>query len=188
MKIYLIPRYGGNATSDWYNWIDNRLHQQLGITLTRLNMPNWQAPDKEEALAHLEANIQQLDEETYFIAHSIGCLAVLNLINKKLEQGEPLKLGGFLFVAAWFKVDKIWDTLLPWLDNDDLNYPALQQAFARRKVVISDNDQFHNDYRNNEALWQSRMAADVQVIPDRAHFNYPEQPGLETALFELLES
>lgn len=187
MKIYLIPRYGGNSGSDWYNWIDKELHQKLGISLTRLDMPHWNAPVLEEAVAHLEANIRHLDEDTYFISHSVGCLAVLNFLNKKLEKGEKIKLGGFLFVAAWFKVDKVWDTLLPWLDNDHLNYPALQQAFARRKVITSDNDPFHIDNRKNEDMWKKRLAADVRVIPGRAHFNYPEQPGLEEELFALLK-
>lgn len=169
--IYLVPRWAGNAHSDWYDWLALELNNRYQIEISILDMPDWKEPDIEKSQKFLVENITNLDENTYFIGHSVGCQAILRFIDSKLSDNPTLRIGGFLFVAAWLKVDKPWISLKPWLNHQQLNFELISKQVISRKVILSDNDPFTSDFAENKRDWETLLDSNVTVYPNRQHFN-----------------
>ena len=61
-------------------------------------MPNSENPKIEKWVKYLEENIKSVDEQTYFIGHSIGCQTIMRFLeklhkHKKLQDAFLLRLG-----------------------------------------------------------------------------------------------
>jgi predicted alpha/beta hydrolase family esterase len=184
--IYLIPRWGGKIHSDWYDWFGAEIMERYGLSVIVLDMPNWNQPDVEESVNYLLSQISHIDKLTYFIGHSVGCQVVIRYLIARLGQDRTLEIGGILLVAAWFMVDRPWDTINPWIANKGLDYRSLAERVRSRKVVLSDNDPFTPNYAENKKLWVDRINASVTVYPQRAHFNSKAEPGVIEGFSEMI--
>lgn len=60
-------------------------------------MPDTANPKIKKWVSELEKQVSELDENTYFVGHSIGCQTIM----RYLENKETRKIGGILFVAPW---------------------------------------------------------------------------------------
>jgi len=169
--IYLVPRWAGNIHSDWYDWLTLEIKNNFQIEICRLEMPDWNEPNIEKSLEYLKSNIQELNENTFFIGHSVGCQAILRFLNLKLNDNPDLKIAGVLFVAAWFKVDKPWISLKPWQNNQIIDFERIAKQVLYRKVILSNNDPFTSNFNENKKFWESKLNADVEILPNHLHFN-----------------
>lgn len=185
-NIYLIPRWAGTIHSDWYDWMVLEIKQKFQIKIHRLEMQDWDQPDISKSIHFLESEIPELNENTYFIGHSVGCLAVLHFLNKQLKSDKDLKTGGFLFVAGWFEVDKPWISLKPWFKTESLDFPLLSKQIDFKKVVLSDNDPFTTNYNKNKSLWQKHLNADIRLYHDKLHFNQPKEIDVLKEIEEMI--
>lgn len=176
--IYLIPRWAGTIHSDWYDWLVLEIKNKYKIEIQRLEVPDWNKTSIEESVQFLNENIKELNENTYFIGHSVGCQAILRFLDKKLETSRELKVGGFLFIAAWFEVDIPWVSLKPWLKTENLNFSFIAQAAQYKKIIISDNDPFTSDFKQNKERWKTKLSADVVIYSNQLHFNKFIEPNV----------
>lgn len=174
-KIVLVPRWAGNIHSDWYDNIFELIKNKYNITIERLEMPDWNEPDIEKSIEYLSNQVKQLNKQTYFIGHSVGCQAIIRFLIKKSEQNYDLQIGGCLFVAGWFEVDNPWNTLKPWLDINKIDFNLILNRLNFNKLILSDNDPFTTNYFKNKGLWEKRMNSEVVIYPDRKHFNESEE-------------
>ena len=60
-------------------------------------MPDTANPKIKEWVSELEKQVSELDENTYFVGHSIGCQTIM----RYLENKETRKIGGILFATPW---------------------------------------------------------------------------------------
>lgn len=187
-QIFLVPRWSGTPRSDWYDWFEQEINTRYGTNIVALDMPQWNAPDVEKATEFLTSQLPMLSESTFLIGHSVGCLAVLNFLDKTFMDNPALKIGGIMMVAGWFEVDEAWDTALPWLNNEHLSYPLLQKNIDQKLVIISDNDRFTSDYELNSELWKTRLGAEVRLCSGRAHFNGKIEPDVLLGFVEMLDN
>ncbi|MCO7125170.1 alpha/beta hydrolase [Sporolactobacillus shoreicorticis] len=96
-QIYIIHGYGAQPTNHWFPWLKEKLKAD-GHQVLIPHMPNSSSPDKEEWLEALVNEIKNLDSNTYFVAHSLGCITLL----KYLEKLDPLpSFGGFILVSGF---------------------------------------------------------------------------------------
>lgn len=180
--IYLIPRWAGTIHSDWYDWLVLEINNKYKIEIQRLEMPDWNTTSVQESVQFLNENIKKLNENTYFIGHSVGCQAILRFLDKRLALNNKLNIGGFLFVAGWFEVEKPWVSLKPWLNTASLDVSLISKITDFKKVILSDNDPFTPQYEQNKTLWNKHLNADVTVYNNRLHFNKPIE---EDVLYEV---
>ncbi|HEY6915044.1 MAG TPA: alpha/beta hydrolase [Paludibacter sp.] len=169
--IYLIPRWAGTIHSDWYDWLHTVIKTKYQIEIIRLEMPNWDQPDINESIVYMNEHVKDIDSQTYFIGHSVGCQAVLRFLNQQLKSKKNLHIGGFLFVAGWFTVDNPWSTLKPWMDTSGINLSLIREQTNFRQVVLSDNDPFTANFNLNKSLWESMLNAKTNIYNNRQHFN-----------------
>jgi uncharacterized protein len=182
-SIYLIPRWAGRPHSDWYDSFARDVNAAMpDAALHRLTMPRWDAPDTEEALQFLDVEIPLIDEQTVFVGHSVGCIALVHFLEHRARLNPGFRSGGLLLVAAWFNVDNPWPTLIPWTQNDRLDYASVRRVCPRISVLLSDNDPHTHDHHANKRLWEDRMDARVSIHSGCAHFNGPEYPQIFSTL------
>jgi len=180
--LFIVPRWAGRPDTDFYSWLEGQVREaRQGITSVRtLDMPNPAQPTIEAWVGALSKAVGPTPEPgTLLMGHSVGCQTVIRYL-ATLPPGRVID--GVLLVAAWWDVDKPWESIVPWIETPvDL---ARVRAAARRFVVLmSDNDPFTADHARNRRLWEERLGAEVVLAPGARHFNNPREPAvLETLL------
>lgn len=160
-KLVIVHGYQAKPESHWFNWLcqqfPNMQHHVLAL-------PNSHAPEPHAWQHALEKQLPVLDENTYVVAHSLGCITTLRYL---ASQPEALRLGGLLLVAGFAH------TLpnLPQLDvfnQDVLPWHKLQQQIPNRQVFLSLDDDVVAP-EATEQLSQS-LKAPLLRLSNRGHF------------------
>lgn len=99
-KVHIIHARGVRPQDIWYPSVAHNL-EQAGFTVDIPKMPSADTPKQAEWLAALEPLLQDIDEDTYFIGHSVGCQAALRTLDR-LPEGR--RCGGAVLVAGWVSV------------------------------------------------------------------------------------
>lgn len=176
-RIYIFPRYSGDENSDWYQQIKhNSNFTELNISIIPLSLPNWDKPSCTEFLSYIKNAIpeNEIDNNSYFVGHSVGCKAALLFLNELHIKNPELKIGGLMCVAGWWKVDNPWPQLNQWT-NMPLDFTAIQKICNNNIItVLSDNDPFTSDWKVNKREWETNLNTKVIIVPDAKHFNGTE--------------
>lgn len=173
-KVYIFPRYSGNENSDWYKKLKEDFQLiSPEIEIIPLSIPNWDQPTIEGFLQFISTAIpvKELDVNTFFVSHSIGCKAAMIYINKLYNSNPEIKIGGLMCVAGWWKIDKPWLQLKPWI-NFELQYQQIKTSCNNNLIsILSDNDPFTSDFISNKNDWENLLNAKVILVPKAKHFN-----------------
>lgn len=173
-KIYIFPRYGGNEDSDWYKKAEQEmLSGDKSVLVTPLSLPNWDNPDIITFLSYIERRLPQteIDSDTYFVGHSVGCRAVLLYLNELKKKNQSLRIGGLMCVAGWWTVDNPWPQLEQWI-NISVDYDGIREMCNENiTTLISDNDPFTSNTQLNKEFWEKNLNAKVLIVPNAKHFN-----------------
>jgi predicted alpha/beta hydrolase family esterase len=176
--LTLVPRWAGHADSDFYPWLTRE--RPAGFDAVRtLEMPEPKQPRPGTWVPVLAQAVGMNPAPgTVLMGHSVGCQTVLRYL-ETLPPGNTVD--GVLLVAAWWNVDSPWDSLRPWLDAP-LDLERIRAASRRFVVLLSDNDPFTSDYRENGRLWKERLGAEVLLATGARHFNGEQEPAVLDAL------
>ena len=167
-KVYLIHRWGGDSESDWYGWAKKELEKK-GIPVGVFDMPDTDNPKIEKWVKYLEENIKDVDEQTYFIGHSIGCQTILRYL-EKLHKHK--RIAGCVFVAPWFNLINLEADELkiahPWI-NTKIDFGRVLDHCNKFLAIFSNNDpSVHID----EAVkFKDNLSAKIIVKKNEEHFN-----------------
>jgi predicted alpha/beta hydrolase family esterase len=175
--LTLVPRWAGHADSDFYPWLIRERPRGFD-TVRALEMPEPHLPTPENWIPALTQALGAVPAPgSVLMGHSVGCQGLLRYLSA-LPPGASVE--GVVLVAAWWTVDAPWDSLRPWL-NVSLDLPRLRAVSPRFIVLLSDNDPFTSDFRENGRLWKELLGAEVVFVPGARHFNGLSEPAvLET--------
>ena len=173
-KIYLVHGWGGSDSSEgWFGWLKENAGKR-GFKVISFNMPNTETPVIEEWVGFLKENAKELDEETYFIGHSIGCQAIL----RYLETLNPeIKIKGCIFVAPWMELDK--NTIeeegeesviiaKPWMENP-IDFEKVKEHCSRFLCILSDDDPYVP--LSNKEFFEDKLNSKSVIKDNEGHFN-----------------
>lgn len=170
-RAILVPRFGGDATADWYATALPPL-AELGIKANVVSLlPAPTAPGIDEtvaAIARAVGDDPQAIAQTILIGHSVGSRALLAYLSR---HGANRSFAGLVSVAGWFTVDDAisYPALAPWL-HMDLDYGSIISAAGPITVLLSDNDPFTADWRGNAADWLAKLGAAVHIAHGAGHY------------------
>ena len=181
-QVYIVHGYGATAQDHWFESVQRQI-QDSSTTVTILQLPNPTQPDVEAWQQVLEQNIKIIDRQTYFVAHSLGGITLLNFLAKQ----NPSKVGGIILVSGFT------ETLptLPQLDSYILNSQNEQidlKVTQNKHLFISDND----SYVPSELSIKLAKHLDIPftLIPKAGHFlaedGYTDFPQLVKYLKKIL--
>src|SRR5215813_3747267 len=106
-RAVLVPRFGGDATADWYPAALLQL-ADLGISTKVVPLlPEPTAPGVEETVTAIRQAVGDDPREvaqTILIGHSVGSRALLAFLSR---HGVHRAVAGLVSVAGWFTVDDV---------------------------------------------------------------------------------
>ncbi|RDU71267.1 serine hydrolase family protein [Helicobacter aurati] len=135
MQVYIVHGFEAYPQKHWFMWLRDELSKQHVSTYIPA-MPNAANPIPEEWDSTLQSEVKNIDKNTYFIGHSLGCIATLRFLSILQERTQ---IGGIILVSGF---DKSLDSL-PQLNhfmNINLEYNKLCSLTAQRLVISARND------------------------------------------------
>ena len=186
-RLCIVPRWSGTADSDFYPWLlaQPAVRAHFGDVL----LPGIAQPEQPTIAAWVDSLVQITAGlgpgdlgRTYVLGHSVGCQAVLRFLER---SSDDARVAGVLCVAGWWTVDAPWDSIRPWIDTP-MQLDRVRAAAGRVHVLLSDDDPFTSDWRDNERAWRERLGAEVRCVPGARHFNAAQEPAVLEALLALV--
>lgn len=179
-KIYLVHCWDGTSNDGWYPWIEQEL-KKYNVEVIRFDMPNTANPTIEEWVSTLNEKVDKLDEETYFMGHSIGCQTIM----RYLETKEATKIGGILLVAPWLDLlpeavedEDSYNTAYPWI-HTPINFTKVKEFSENINCIFSDDDYFVD--LNQEQEFKQKLNAKTIIVNEKGHISQDDD------IFELNE-
>ncbi|WP_150538615.1 RBBP9/YdeN family alpha/beta hydrolase [Actinobacillus vicugnae] len=157
-KIYITHGYTANPTRNWFPWLQNEL-AKLGIASECLAMPDPHHPTPQDWLAHHQKALK-LDENTIFVGHSLGCIALLNYLAVTQQTVNTA-----IFVSGFY--EKL--PTLPELDPFADFYSNQTACLPRKSYVISALDDEIVPHLFSESFAQY-LQADYIRLNEGGHF------------------
>jgi len=172
-KVYLIHGWGGSDSSEgWFGWLKEE-SKKLGIKVISFNMPNTDEPKIEEWIGFLKENAKDLDEETYFVGHSIGCQTIMRFLEKLHKHKE---IAGCVFVAGWFDLINLepeeMEIAHPWI-NSEIHFERILDHCDNFLALFSDNDPYV--HLNEIEKFKKNLDAKIIIKHDKKHFDEVEK-------------
>lgn len=169
-KIYLVHCWDGKKDDGWYPWIEAKINDNNN-KLVRFNMPNTESPKIDEWVSELDKQVEELNENTYFIGHSIGCQTIL----RYLETKNINKIGGILFVAPWLDLlkeaiedEESYNTAKPWL-NTPIDFEKIKKITNNITCIFSDDDYFVSI--SQVEVFEKLLNAKTVIVNNKGHIS-----------------
>lgn len=182
-KIYIVHCWDGTKDDGWYPWLDEKLTSENNKVF-RFNMPNTANPKIGEWVSFLDQQINNLDENTYLVGHSIGCQTILRYLQLK----DVTKIGGILLVAPWLDLldyaiedEESYDTAMPWL-TEKIDFEKVKKFTNNIHCIFSDNDYFVSIDQKDK--FEKLLGAKTLVVSGKGHIS--EEDGVNE-LDEILD-
>lgn len=179
-KVFLVHCWDGTSNDGWYPWIEQEL-KKYNVEVIRFDMPNTANPTIEEWISTLNEKVDKIDEETYFMGHSIGCQTIM----RYLETKETTKIGGILFVAPWLDLlpeavedEDSYNTAYPWI-HTPINFEKVKE-FSKNINCIFSNDDYFVDLKQEQEFKQ-KLNAKTIIVNEKGHISQDDD------IFELSE-
>ncbi|MEG9476425.1 RBBP9/YdeN family alpha/beta hydrolase [Mannheimia indoligenes] len=157
-QVYIVHGYTANADKHWFPWLEQQLGE-IGVICERLNMPNSENPSLDGWLNHLEQNVE-LNDQTIFVGHSLGCIAILNFLAKKYAS-----IKGAVFVSGFYQPLEN----LPELSTFTNYYAILPSVSHFPSYVVSALDDTVVNHKYSDDLAQ-HLQADYIRLNQGGHF------------------
>lgn len=172
----------------WFPWLQSKLEAK-GFSVVTPALPETNEPKIENWVPALRAAVGELDSETYFIGHSLGCQTIARYL-ADLEAGEA---AGVLYVAGFFNSLTLDD------DEDELVWEAWRttpidlarvKARAPRSVAMfSANDEYVP--LSNADRFKNELGSEIIVEQGRGHWSFSdttEVPDILEVFLQLAQS
>jgi len=181
-KVIIVHRWDGTPESDWYPWLKRELESK-GFEVIVPEMPETSEPSIENWVDHLRIVVGSVDEETYFVGHSIGCQTIM----RYLSSLSDVKIGGIVFVAGWFNLDNLEGEEVvaiakPWIETP-IDFAKVRNKTNKITVFLSDNEPY-GFVDENASIFEDKLDAKVIIESEKGHFI--EDDGI-TEVPEVLE-
>lgn len=185
--MFIIHGWEDTPESNWIPWLRAVLERK-GFSVHAPLMPDTEDPKIEKWVHHLADIVGLPDKNTYFVAHSMGCQAVLRYL-EQLRPGEMI--GGAVFVAGFLTIRKermageAKRVLSPWVERK-IDLRKAKPHAANFVSIVSDNDPYIA--LDDSETFKSELGSKIIVIPGAGHFTTATSPKfneLHAALNEL---
>jgi predicted alpha/beta hydrolase family esterase len=163
-RVFVIHGWGGKPNEAWFPWLKKQL-KNVQVPA----MPETDSPDQSKWLKTIKDTVGDVDETTYFVGHSIGCLAILRYLVGKTA-------GGAVLVAPWMKLSK--ECLEDEEDNEvykQWSKPIQWDKITTECTAIFSTDDPDVPLDENREIFKSKLGAKIIVQKDMGHFSVADK-------------
>lgn len=185
-RVFIIHGWDGNPENCWFPWLKTELESK-GFSVIIPSMPSPETPEIKSWVDHLKNEVREVDENTYFVGHSIGCQTILRYIE---QLPQETKIGGIICVAGFFNLSGLEteeekQLAKPWLETK-IDFEKIKTHTNKIIAIFSDDDPFV-DLENKE-LFEKYLGAKTFIEHAKGHFDdYAKRDELPVVLEELLK-
>ncbi len=168
-RVFIIHGWDGHPDEGWLPWLKEKLQKQ-GFFVKIPLMPNSEEPKIVDWISHLRKIVAKVDEQTYFVGHSIGCQTILRYL-ESLNEND--KIGGAVFVAGWLTLNNLETEeekiiAKPWLETP-INFEKIKLHTNKFSAIFSDNDPFIP--MENIETFKEKLGAKTIIENKKGHFS-----------------
>lgn len=184
-RVIIVHGWEASPTSDWIGWA-TQVFREKGYEVVTPLMPDTEYPVIEKWVGHLKLVAGVVDENTYFIGHSIGCQTIM-----RFAQTIDTKAGGAIFVAGWFNLKNMEskeeeEIAEPWIQNP-IDYAKVKTNLTKSVVVLGDDDPVVS-YKETKRDFETRLGSEVVTLHGVGHISSDDGFGPFPKLIEIFES
>lgn len=186
-RVFIIHGWDGKPNEHWMPWLSQQLETQK-FTVYQPEMPESDNPNANLWVAALKNEVGVADKDTFFVCHSIGCLALFKYLEKYREQ-----IGGAVLVAPWLTLTlESVATPEAKVIADSWTNPApdfnLIRGLSPVWVALFSTNDPDVPFLENKTFFEEKLRAKVFTYGDKGHFTESEGvTELPDALEELLK-
>ncbi|MBI2669696.1 MAG: alpha/beta hydrolase [Candidatus Yanofskybacteria bacterium] len=186
--VFIIHGWDGYPEEGWFPWLKKELESR-GFEVQVPAMPEPAVPKIEVWVSHLSKIVGDVNENTFFVGHSIGCQTILRYL-----ESLPVdkKVGGTVFVSGWFVLgdleteeEKIIGR--PWIETP-INFNLIKGLTNNFVAIFGDNDPVV-PFEENKKLFEERLNTKIIIEHDKGHFSgsdgVTELPSALNAVLEM---
>lgn len=171
-RVFIIHGWDFSPQMNWYESVGKSLESEDFEVFIPV-MPDSHHPNINSWVDKLLKTVGDVDENTFFVAHSIGCKAVMKFLESKVADGDFC--GGVVFVAPWFSLSldatptpEYKLIAKPWLELKH-NFSRLKTRAKKYSCIFSDNDPYVP--MNNVTDFQSNLNSEIIMLSGKGHFD-----------------
>ena len=188
-RVFIIYGWDGHPGEGWLPWLKKEL-QDRNFDVFIPELLNSDEPRIKSWIPAISKAVENPDENTYFIGHSMGCQAIARYLE---GFSDKTKIGGAVFVAGFFKklsnleddeiVRRVADE---WL-NTPLNLEKVKTHLNKSVAIFSDDDPYVPI--DNQAEFRDVLGSEIIIEKNMGHFSESngimELPVVLKAILEL---
>ncbi|MBR9676598.1 hypothetical protein GOV04_00460 [Candidatus Woesearchaeota archaeon] len=170
-RIFIVHCWDGSPNDGWYPWLKKELETN-GFEVQVLQMPEPEEPKIETWVSYLQEAVGVVDENTYFVGHSIGAQTIMRYLEGLVEGS---KVGGVVFVGGWFNLlseavddEESQEIAKPWLTKK-IDFEKVKNTTDKFIAIFSDDDYFVP--LTDKELFEERLGAKTMVEVKKGHFS-----------------
>lgn len=166
MKAVLIHGIYGNPNENWFPWLKEKLEEN-GVKVLVPKFPTPENQNLDNWMKVFDSDSEFVDEETIFIAHSLGPAFVLSILEKMNH-----KIKGCFFVSGFIGgpigIPEI-DELNKSFTQKDFDFSKIKSNCKFFKTYCSDNDPYIPLKKLKE--FSFKLDKELEIIPGAGHLN-----------------
>ncbi|MEI6191311.1 MAG: alpha/beta hydrolase [bacterium] len=164
-QVIFVPGFGLSAPleiDDWSGWLAEET-RKCGFDFKLLSMPDIMYPEIDQWLSFLQEQNIEIDNNTYFVGHSLGCITIARFLEKLPSKSVAR---GCIFVAGFCSLPKI-----PFLSdfcNLPLDFSEVKKHAREFVSIISDDD--HVISKDLSEEFSEKLGAWTITEHNKGHF------------------
>ena len=163
-KLIMVHGIWTGPEGDWFRWVAVEAEKR-GFDVIAPQMPNPLLPSLEAWLTMLKTISWNIDENTYFLGHSLGCITIVHLL---ASLPPETKIGGAVFVAGFCSVPRVH--YLDEFCDCQIDWDRIKKVTNKYRVILSTDDIFVPLRVGQD--FATKLGAEVIIEKNKGHFTH----------------
>jgi len=144
--------------------------EKLGFSVIAPQMPDPKTPRIGDWVSTMVEIVGAVDEETFFVGHSLGCQTILRFLQTRPSE----QIAGGVVMVAGFTGELIGLTedekplARPW-EETPLDFDKIKSQAKHFAAVLSDSDPWV-PLESNRKIFAEKLGAEIVVEQAKGHF------------------
>lgn len=183
-QIFVLHGYSASINDHWFQDLKYQIEDEH-TSVTLIPFPDSENPDVEAWQKVLDQQIPSVDENTYFVAHSLGVITLLHF----LQRHEYQNIGGMILVSGFSGLISDSSVLNSYITKSKVDTDYFKDT-KKKLVYLSDNDDLVLPKLTIQLA--KEIDAPYITVSNGGHFlgreGYTKFPQVVNSLKEMLES
>lgn len=137
-KIFIIHGFNASPESHWFQWLKSNIEQK-DYVCDIVQLTDSAEPKHSQWYQDLSETLKDLDQQSIVVAHSLGCISVLDYLSNVLVHQ---RIKAFIGVSGFVEKLQSLPELNTFIQNCQLNNSRLRLNIEQRYMIFSNNDNY----------------------------------------------